>query len=199
MFASFFPKPRLLFGSAILWTAVCMAVWYLFARDLGRHLSLGWIVGIHYPPPLARRWRRCGAHHLCLRQRYRGRCLALPVHVRRRRHLRSGLAAVFAPSLVPLVGGRLVGDPVHRLVPGPARRADQQLVRLVLRPHPEVAGLAQCRHQRRLFRPARDVPDHRDGLYLRRRLQRLPGQPLHLPLAHGDERLLRRQLAEAAR
>ena len=53
MFASFFPKPRLLFVSAILWTAVCMAVWYLFARSLGHHLSLGALVGIHYPPPLA--------------------------------------------------------------------------------------------------------------------------------------------------
>ncbi len=53
MFASFFPRPRLFFPSAILWTAVCMAIWYFFARDLGQHLSLGGIVGIHYPPPLA--------------------------------------------------------------------------------------------------------------------------------------------------
>ena len=53
MFASFFPKPRLLFASAVLWTAACMALWYLFARDLGGHLSLGWIAGVHYPPPLA--------------------------------------------------------------------------------------------------------------------------------------------------
>ncbi len=53
MFASFFPKPRLLFLSAILWTAACMAVWYIFARDLGQHLSLGWVFGVHYPPPLA--------------------------------------------------------------------------------------------------------------------------------------------------
>ncbi len=53
MFASFFPKPRLLFGSALVWIAVCMAVWYLFARNLGPHLSLGSLAGIHYPPPLA--------------------------------------------------------------------------------------------------------------------------------------------------
>ncbi len=52
MFASFFPKPRLLFLSAILWTAVCMAVWYLFARDLGERFSLAGIFGVHYPPPL---------------------------------------------------------------------------------------------------------------------------------------------------
>ena len=52
MFASFFPKPRVLFVSAILWTAFSMAIWYLFAKELGRHFSLGPIVGIHYPPPL---------------------------------------------------------------------------------------------------------------------------------------------------
>ncbi len=51
MFASFFPKPRLLFGSALVWIAVCMALWYLFARNLGPHLSLGSLFGIHYPPP----------------------------------------------------------------------------------------------------------------------------------------------------
>ncbi len=53
MFGSFFPKPRLLLVSAILWTAFSMAVWYLFARELGKSISLGGIVGIHYPPPLA--------------------------------------------------------------------------------------------------------------------------------------------------
>ena len=53
MFASFFPRPRLLFASAILWTALCMALWYSFARDLGQSLSLAGLVGVHYPPPLA--------------------------------------------------------------------------------------------------------------------------------------------------
>ena len=52
MFASFFPRPRLLLISAILWTAFSMAVWYLFAKELGRHLSLGALVGIHYPATL---------------------------------------------------------------------------------------------------------------------------------------------------
>jgi peptide/bleomycin uptake transporter len=52
MFASFFPNPRLFFPSAVLWTVVCMLVWYTFARDLGPNLSLGWIFGIGYPPAL---------------------------------------------------------------------------------------------------------------------------------------------------
>jgi peptide/bleomycin uptake transporter len=52
MFASFFPNPRLFFPSAVLWTVVCMIVWYAFARDLGPSLSLGWILGVDYPLPL---------------------------------------------------------------------------------------------------------------------------------------------------
>jgi peptide/bleomycin uptake transporter len=54
MFASFFPNPpKLFFASAVLWTAICMAIWYAFARDLGPHISLGWLIGYGYPTPLA--------------------------------------------------------------------------------------------------------------------------------------------------
>jgi peptide/bleomycin uptake transporter len=52
MFASFFPSPKSFFISAVLWTALCMAVWYLFARDLGDSLSLGGFFGYDFPPPL---------------------------------------------------------------------------------------------------------------------------------------------------
>ncbi|MBV8187159.1 MAG: peptide antibiotic transporter SbmA [Alphaproteobacteria bacterium] len=51
MFASFFPNPRLFFPAALLWTALSMAVWYGFARDLGPELSVGGLVGFPYPPP----------------------------------------------------------------------------------------------------------------------------------------------------
>jgi peptide/bleomycin uptake transporter len=36
MFVSFFPRPNLFFPSAILWTALAMAVWYGFASNLFR-------------------------------------------------------------------------------------------------------------------------------------------------------------------
>lgn len=49
MFKSFFPAPKLFFGSAVIWTAISIAVWYLFARDLGSYLSLGWIFGYEFP------------------------------------------------------------------------------------------------------------------------------------------------------
>ncbi|OLP57284.1 microcin B17 transporter [Rhizobium rhizosphaerae] len=44
MFHSFFPKPKLFFTSLILWTLVCIALWYGFAADWGA--SLGYV-----PPP----------------------------------------------------------------------------------------------------------------------------------------------------
>ncbi len=49
MFKSFFPAPKLFFGSALLWTLISIAAWYLFARDLGASFSLGWIIGFDFP------------------------------------------------------------------------------------------------------------------------------------------------------
>ncbi|MCB1475051.1 MAG: peptide antibiotic transporter SbmA [Rhodobiaceae bacterium] len=53
MFASFFPDPKRFFLSAVLWTILSMALWYLWARDLGEALSLGWLIGKGYPSALA--------------------------------------------------------------------------------------------------------------------------------------------------
>jgi peptide/bleomycin uptake transporter len=50
MFSSFFPNPKLFFPAAVLWTALSMAVWYGFARELGPQLSVGGLVGFSYPP-----------------------------------------------------------------------------------------------------------------------------------------------------
>ena len=50
MFSSFFPNPKFFFPAAVLWTALGMALWYGFGRDLGPYLSLGGLVGFAYPP-----------------------------------------------------------------------------------------------------------------------------------------------------
>jgi peptide/bleomycin uptake transporter len=50
MFSSFFPNPKLFFPAAVLWTALSMALWYGFARELGPQLSLGGLIGFPYPP-----------------------------------------------------------------------------------------------------------------------------------------------------
>lgn len=50
MFSSFFPNPRVFFPAAVVWTALCMALWYGFARDLGPSLSIGNLIGLPYPP-----------------------------------------------------------------------------------------------------------------------------------------------------
>src|SRR5437660_2170585 len=54
MFSSFFPNPKILFPVAILWTALSVALWYGFARDLGPSLSVGNLLGLPYPPADAR-------------------------------------------------------------------------------------------------------------------------------------------------
>ena len=51
---------------------------------------------------------------------------------------------------------------------------------------------------RGVLRPTVDLRRHRPGRGHRRRADALLRQPLHLPLAHRDERLLHRQLAAAA-
>jgi peptide/bleomycin uptake transporter len=50
MFSSFFPNPKRFFLAVVLWTALSMALWYGFARDLGGSLSIGNLVGFPYPP-----------------------------------------------------------------------------------------------------------------------------------------------------
>jgi peptide/bleomycin uptake transporter len=52
LFASFFPRPRLFFPSAVVWAAICMIIWYLGANELGRRFSLGWLIGFDYPATL---------------------------------------------------------------------------------------------------------------------------------------------------
>lgn len=49
VFTSFFPKPKIFFLSAVLWTGLCMAFWFLFGRDLGQSLSLGELIGFGFP------------------------------------------------------------------------------------------------------------------------------------------------------
>ena len=40
MFVSFFPKPRLFFWSALLWTSIAISAWYVFGDRLGTALGL---------------------------------------------------------------------------------------------------------------------------------------------------------------
>jgi len=40
VFQSFFPKPKLFFSSVVIWSAISIAVWYLFAQDLGAQFGM---------------------------------------------------------------------------------------------------------------------------------------------------------------
>ena len=52
MFVSFFPRPKLLFASAVLWAFLCVLFWYFIAKGWGSTLSLGGLVGYGFPAPL---------------------------------------------------------------------------------------------------------------------------------------------------
>ena len=49
MFPSFFPRPKLFFGSFALYALSCVLLWYFAAIDWGGSLSLGQLFGYDYP------------------------------------------------------------------------------------------------------------------------------------------------------
>ena len=49
MFPSFFPRPKLFFGSFALYALACVLAWYFVFIDLGSTLSLGSLFGFEYP------------------------------------------------------------------------------------------------------------------------------------------------------
>ena len=53
MFHSFFPKPRLFFGSFAVWALFCVIFWFSGARDWGDALSIGNLIGYGNPEALA--------------------------------------------------------------------------------------------------------------------------------------------------
>ena len=149
--------------------------------------------------PAGRRRGRRDPRHLRASAELGDRHLALPVHDRRRSNLLRRVEPPHTEPLVLVVGGRQFRDPVRGLVPGPAQRADQQLVWQLLRLDTEGACHAEQCHTSGILRADMDLPRYRDGVHHRRRSQQFPREPLHLPMADGDERLLRRKLAEAPR
>lgn len=52
MFHSFFPNPKLYFGSFALWSVFCVLFWFFVATDYGATLSLGGLFGYGFPPEL---------------------------------------------------------------------------------------------------------------------------------------------------
>ena len=49
MFPSFFPRPKLFFGSFAIYALACVILWYATAIDWGGALSLGQLFGFDYP------------------------------------------------------------------------------------------------------------------------------------------------------
>ena len=127
MFVSFFPAPRWFFGSALLWVAITVAIWYMGADSIGDWFGLGEVasegeraigVEVFWSPPFL--WF------------YIYYALAV------------GIFAGFwmwycAPSLGALVDTGFGADPVRHVFPGAGQRRHQRLVRAVLRSDPDGA------------------------------------------------------------
>ena len=124
--------------------------------------------------------------------------LVLPLLPPCRRPLHGLLADGGAAPLVALVGPRLGADPLHDLFSGRAHGRDQRLVRALLRPDPGGPRQVPPGDARRVLRRHRHLPRNRARLRRGGRAVAVLRQPLHLPLAHGDERLLHAPLAAAA-
>lgn len=52
MFISFFPRPKLYFGSFALWSLACILVWFFVIGDKGEYYSIGPMIGFDYPVAL---------------------------------------------------------------------------------------------------------------------------------------------------
>ena len=53
MFHSFFPHPKLYFGSFAVYSLVCVLAWFFYFDEMGHVLSLGGLVGLGFPAELA--------------------------------------------------------------------------------------------------------------------------------------------------
>src|ERR1700681_2066324 len=147
-------------------------------------------------------WRCRQSHRVvCARRCRRGDILVGTVALVRplfrplRRNLRRRLDGVRAASLGAVVHPRFRADPVHFLFSGPGQRRHQQLVRAVLRSRPGRAFEIEAGHGRAVLQRIVDLRRHRPGRGRGRRDDAVLCQPLHLPLADRDERLLHRKLA----
>ena len=155
VFTSFFPKPKTFFLSAVLWTGLCMAFWFLFGRDLGQSLSLGGLIGFGFPAgPLE------GADEAQTALVAAARETALDIWLYQYMIVCGAIFVVLWGWLAPHRWFRwsVVASSViifFTLVPGAARRDDQQLVRHLLRHGAAGAGNAGQRHAGAVLRPAR--------------------------------------------
>ena len=52
MFHSFFPMPKLFFGSFVIWSLAGILLWFFLFQGLGASFSLGGLFGYGFPEPL---------------------------------------------------------------------------------------------------------------------------------------------------
>ena len=184
MFVSFFPRPKMFFWSLVVWTALCVGFWYAGGAALGASVGLGGTPSPEQAGQVSIFWS--------------GAFLWFYLYFT----IATLLFALFwqlyrATSLDALVDSRFGADPVHDLFSGPGVGRGQRLVRTVLRSRPGRARQDPACHASRILRPAYHLRRDRLRRGRRRRVHALLHEPLDLPLAQRDERLLHDPLVES--
>src|ERR1700739_4952734 len=177
MFVSFFPRPKLFFPSSILWTALAMAIWYGFASNLFQ--------APEKPVGLATFWSAAAlwfdlSFALTVAVFASTWRLLAPHPWATWSILGSGLILFTSYFQVEVsVAINSWYGPFYNMVQAALSKSAPVSIEQFY------GELFYCRG----YRPVRG-----DG----RRRPAILRQPLHLPLAHRDERLLHRELAAAA-
>ena len=175
MFVSFFPRPKLFFWSALVWSLLAVLGWYEGGERLGAIFGL--------PPPGARR----SADYRC--EPVLVGTVSLVLYIFRGGDIRllSFLGLVFTAPVATLVHTWIGTDPVHYLFRCAGQRCGQCLVWAVLRSCSKGADNARSRQRLRLLLGHGHIC--RNSLYRCdcRCSEPVFRQPLYLPLAFGDE------------
>ena len=170
-------------GPSSLWAAICVAGWYAGGADLGARFGFG-PADAELAIAVSRFWSGPFLWFYVY--------FAVAVGA-----LRRLLADRRAAPVVALVDPRLGAAALHHLLSGPGLGRDQRLVRAVLRHDPGGAGKSRDGTVGEFFGYIRELPRDRPRRGDGHRPHPLLRQPLRVPLADGDERLLHGPLAEA--
>ncbi len=180
MFVSFFPRPKLFFWSAIAWTALSMALWYGYVNGLTEASTPG-IVGVALFWSAPSLW--FDLYFLVAVTIFAGFWQAVAPHPWALWSVWGSALIIFTTYFQVQVSVAINTwyGPFYDLVQAALSKT-------------AAGDVTQGSSTGQLLELRRHRPRRRHG----RRADRLLRQPLHLPLAHGDERILRDQLAEAA-
>ena len=178
MFVSFFPRPRVFFISVLIWTALSMALWYGYAKDLFG-ASEPDIIGVGAFWATKALW--FDIYFAACVAMFAGAWMMIEPHPWALWSILGSALILFTTYFQVQVSVTINGwfGPFYDLIQASAIEA-------------------RSSYDPGIQRLPRDVSEHRARRGRGRRARAVFHLALHFSLAHGDERLLRRELAAAS-